>query len=929
MKNLKKLLWLNLLFVLIFSLTSLYAADGGTVSGRVTDGKSKDFLPGANVMLKGTNFGAVTDREGVYLIPDVPPGAYTLVVNYIGYEKFTSEITVTAGAKIKQDAVLTVSYVDIGQVVVEGIRQGQVKALSQQRTAVNISNVVSQEQIERFPDENTADVLKRIPGLYIQNSLGEGRFALIRGTDPRLNTITVNGEKLASNRSEERYPQLDIIGSSQLASVEVTKALTPDMDGDAIGGSINLVTRSAYDYNGRKVDLTLGSGYTDIDGKALSQGKLSVSNVFGADRKIGVTFTANWDQKVRGTHNTEPRWSNKEDVNKNPIPFALGEVTLMDYNTKFTRMGIGTGLEYRPSPNHQWHLNALYSKFNDLTFRGRNRLRVDKGKYLNPEGTLTESSRIVRDHTWREEELAQQQYSLGGLHKFGAKVLDYDFSYSYADERHNPQYVSEWDFDKKVNLDLDLSTPEAPQWKFTNVADSLQYDPSLYTFSQIDYRDTYASNRNTVGAINFKMPYSLMGYPSELKIGAKARFERKDRDENRYKYKWTGTTKIKLNDMVSDEKETDFFNHNYDEFGPMPDQDKVEEFFTTNRDKSLVGEFNYFDSEGQNFVANESIYSYYAMTTVNMGDWMLLGGLRHEFTHNNYRGTELYFDDAGKYSSMNRVDAVRDYNNILPMVHVRYTLTPMTNVRLAYTHAIARPNFWDYAPHFYVNPGGEEIVAGNPDLKPTTSKNVDLMLENYFQGIGIASGGFFYKNLQDIIYVQTSKVVGGVYDDYDKEQAINGGSANLYGFEINWQQELSFLPGFLNGFGIYANYTHTWSDAKLLGRKGFLPGQAGDVGNVALAYEKYGFSARISASYTDAFINEIGLDEDYDLWYDKHLQIDFSSTYDILPWLQAYVDVVNINNAPSYEYMGVVNRPNVVEYYSWWMKGGLKFRFGN
>lgn len=818
--HLKKSLTLSfvILFCLLFVFSSVNAQSRGSITGRVTDATSGEYLPGANVMIEGTNFGDASDREGVYVIQNVPPGSYTLKISYIGYEPYSSSVTIEAGERTEHDVKLEVSYVEMEQVVVEGMRQGQVKALSQQRTAVNIQNVVSQQQIERFPDENTADVLKRIPGIYIQNSLGEGRFALIRGTDPRLNTVTVNGEKLASNRTEQRYPQLDIIGSSHLASVEVVKAMTPDLDGDAIGGSINLVTRSAFDYPGRQIDVRLGSGYAEIDGKIIGEGKVNFSNVFGENRNFGVTFTANWDQKTRGTHNTEPRWDDKEDINNNKIPFALKDLTLMDYNSTFARYGIGAGLEYRLSNNHQWNVRALFSQFDEEQYRGENRLRVDKGDYLNPEGTLTEKSRIVRSHKYRTEELIQQQYSFGGLHKFGNMSLDYSVGYSFADETHKPQYASEWDFDEKVNTSLNLSSPEAPKWTFNNIDDAEQYDPDKYTLAQIDYRNTYASNSHTMGAFNFKMPYNLASYPAEFKMGAKATFGKKDRDEDRWKYKWKGDEKVKMSQMLYDEEQKAFFNDNYDRFGPVPDQDKVEKFFEEHRDGDLKGQFRYWDSEGQNFLANEDIYAYYAMTTVNLGKLMVLGGLRHEFTKSDYDGTRLLFDDSGDFSSMERVNAKRDYNNLLPMLHLRYQLNPMTNLRLAYTQAIARPNYWDYAPYYFVDPDGEEIAAGNPDLKPTTSQNVDLMFEYYFQGIGIASGGFFYKDLRDIIYVQTSKVVGGVYDDFEIEQAINGGDAKLYGFELNWQQEFSFLPGFLSGLGIYANYTHTWADANLMGR---------------------------------------------------------------------------------------------------------------
>jgi len=924
-----KLFSMSLIVLFLLSFTALNAQVKGVISGRVTDASSGDYLPGANVTIQGTNFGSSTDRSGVFRINNVPPGTFTLVVSYIGYEDFSTEVNVTAGDVTKQDIALKVSYVQMEQVVVEGLRQGQVKALSQQRTANNIQNVVSQELMERFPDENTADVLKRIPGVYIQNSLGEGRYALIRGTDSRLNTITVNGEKLATNRTEERFPQLDIIGASQLASVEVVKALTPDMDGDAIGGSINLVTRSAFDYTGRKIDFTLGSGYTDIDGKLIGQGKVHYSDIFGANQNIGLTFTANWDRKVRGTHNSEPEWNDQEDINGNEIPYALSDITFMDYNTIFARYGVGTGLEYRPNDNNRFYVNALFSQFNDETLRGRYRLRIDKGDYLNEQGTLTEKSRLLREHTWRLEELIQQQYSAGGFHKFGDKQLDYSIAYSYADETHEPQYASEWDFDEKVDLSLDLSRPEAPLWDILNIEDNLQFDPSLYELSQVDYRNTYASNSHVTGAVNFKMPYELAGYPSEFKLGLKARFEEKDRDDDRWQYKWEGDNNVFMDQFKIADEEKDFFDDQYANFGPVPDQDDFEEWFKANQDGLLEGELRYWDSEGQNFIANEDVYAYYAMTTVNIGDLMVLGGFRHEFTQNDYEGTELYFDDDGDFSSMERVNAKRDYNNFLPMIHFRYRFAPLMNLRFAYTRTLSRPNFWDFAPYFYVDPSGEEIAAGNPDLKPTTAHNIDLMFENYFQDIGIASGGFFYKKLDDIIFVQTSDIEGGVWDGFEKEQAINGGSADLFGFELNWQQELSFLPGPLSGLGIYANYTHTEIKTNIFEEfKDILPGYAPDVGNIALAYEKYGFSARLSASYRDKFITALGQDDDRHEWTDEHMQLDFSASYNITPWVQAYFEAINLTNEPAYEYMGVRERPTVVEYFSWWMKGGLKFRFG-
>ena len=210
-----------LLGLLMFLPSLLFAA--GNINGRVVDASSGEYLPGANIYLDGTSLGAATDREGFYRITNVPEGDYTLKVNYIGYKDYSQEITVTSGTMLLDDIKLEISAMQTEAIVVGGIREGQVKAINQQRVAPNIKNVVAREQMERFPDNNVANVVKRLPGVYIERSNGEGRYVHIRGTDPRLSTVSVNGEKLPSTRQEERYASLDIIGANQAASIEVVK----------------------------------------------------------------------------------------------------------------------------------------------------------------------------------------------------------------------------------------------------------------------------------------------------------------------------------------------------------------------------------------------------------------------------------------------------------------------------------------------------------------------------------------------------------------------------------------------------------------------------------------------------------------------------------------------------------------------------------
>jgi len=921
-------LWVCLCTIVLFSMmftpAILLAQGKATITGRVVDASSGKYLFGANVILKGTNWGAATNREGKFYIMNVPLGTYELLVSYIGYEEYSQEVNVTESKTVVvPDIRLKVKAIEQKAIVVEGLRQGQMKALSKQKTAPTIVNIVSQEQMELFPDENIAEVLQRIPGIYIERSLGEGRFVMVRGTPPELNAVTVNGEKLSTSRTEERYPQLDVLGSSQLASVEVVKAVTPDMDGDAIGGSINLVTRSAFDYPGSRTNVTLGCGYAELDGKVIGEGKLNYSNRFGANNNIGFTIAVNWSRKEHGADDMEFDFDEEEDINDNEIPFALTDFDLRDNILTHTRYSIGTSLEYMLNDNHRWFIRGFYGNLNFVEKRGRWRFRVGKGDFLNPEGTLIKNARIAYESKDNIEKISQKGLSAGGLHKLGNIQFDYTFGYNYSDEHHPDQLESEWSLDEKVNLALDLSDMKYPKWEITNLDNSYQYNPANYELDGFNYTKWDATNSHLLGSFNFKMPYSLGRFPSELKIGTKVLFDRKDRDEDQWDVKWKGED-ITMDQFASNHKDKDFMNGNY-VYGPFPDLDKLHDFFDEHKEDGLLDfEMKWWDSEVQTYVSRENICAYYAMTTINIGNLMFLGGFRHEITRADYKGTKVHLDADGNVSSLEPVNVDRSYNNFLPMFHVRYSLTQMTNIRAAITQTFSRPNYWFVTPYLYIDPKREKIRQGDPNLKPTTAMNFDIMFEHYMQGIGIASGGFFYKKLNDIIFEKETKVVGGVWDDFELTTPVNGGNAKLYGIELAWNQELTFLPGFLNGLGIYTNYIHTWVDANLVGREGFLPGQSGDVTNVSLSYEKSAFSARICFMYQSKYIRKVGKNKDWDVWRDAHLEVDFSAIYKVLPWMQIFVEGINLANAPRFEYYGIKDRPKQREYYSWIMKAGIK-----
>jgi TonB-dependent receptor len=361
--------------------------------------------------------------------------------------------------------------------------------------------------------------------------------------------------------------------------------------------------------------------------------------------------------------------------------------------------------------------------------------------------------------------------------------------------------------------------------------------------------------------------------------------------------------------------------------------------FTTGIDPGAAR--NYFDAlpaanrvadpegDAQDYDANESVVAGYVMAELFLSEKLtLLPGVRYERTSVDYTGYDVLFDDEGDYVSTQPLTGNDTYGFLLPALHVKYALDTSTNLRAAYTRTLARPNYYDLVPYQLVFTEDAEISRGNSNLVATTSSNLDLMAERYFQSVGVLSAGVFYKNLGDYIYpFRFRETVRG--DVFDVTQPQNGESASLWGLEFALQNQLRFLPAPLNGLGIYANYTWTDSSAKFPGRGGdaTLPGQSAHVGNFAVSFEQRGFSARASWNIHGRYIDAVGQTAAEDVYYDNRTQLDVNVSQRLTKNLRLYVDVLNLTNAPLRYYYGSPNRPIQEEYYRSWAFFGLRANF--
>ena len=955
--------------IILFSLMQFtFAAD---ISGRVTDAGSGDFLPGANVVVEGTNFGASSDRSGSYTITGLAAGDYTLQVSYIGYSDYSAQVTI-AGENATNDIQLSVSYVSMEAVNVDGLAQGQVKALNQQRSAGNIKNVVSRDQMEKFPDQNVADVLQRLPGIALESDHGEGRYVQIRGAEASLNTTTINGVKVPSPE-DKRKISLDIIPSYSLGSVEVTKAITPDMDADAIGGHVNLITKNAFDYDGQFMEAKVAGGNRPLYGKSGTMGAFTYGNQF-MDGRLGLIVSSSYEFNDMKTDNIELEWADEYEYVTDVVDSEedetyvveeadgtiLTDMQLKNYALSRERIGITSSLDYKLANNSKLYANFISNTYTDTENRNRLRYRFDKSVDEEEPGSgyfdvdsksgTAKLARIYRELKSRSSISKINSFSFGGDHALGKMRADWSMTKSYAEELRDPSLNAEFVV-KDINMNYEFSDVNHPQiTSFTDEDGTFdQHDLSNYELDEIEIEGNYIPNAKSpngnlvsgddqVMAFNLSMPLALGGANGKIKVGAKLSSKVKKSDKSGGEvWGWDGDDDLIMKGFDMDIEGDKYMDGNYVHTHGI-NVDKIRDHMSAN-----IGSYEilplYEDAILETWDATEDVSAFYGMVDMKMGKINFIGGARMEKTSTEYNSWAGSVEDAedGELSVDESLAAFftaqkvsKEYTDMLPMAHVRYAVNDRTLVRGAYTETIARADFAALVP--FIATDGDDAEAGNPELESAHSKNIDLMLEYYPKGLGIFSFGYFSKAIDNYIYTAVLKDAtirdgAKVYDEV--VMPVNGDAATLSGWEMNIVKNLDFLPGPLSNLSLYFNYTATNSEADYgdARAKSTFPGQAPSTGNLSFAYETSKLTARFSQSIADQYIVEVGEDEDEDIYYDPANRLDFSMSYNLNNKLTLFADVLNITNVPHVYFMGDASRPVEKEVYGATIKIGTNYRF--
>ena len=900
----------------------------GTIRGRIVDA-SKQILPGASVYIEKLHTGVTSDVNGFYTFSNLDPGTYTVKVTYVGYTPVEMKITIPEGKTLDKDVVLN-EGVELQEVVVGGAFHGQRRALSSQKNSLGVTNVVSADQVGKFPDSNIGDALKRISGINVQYDQGEARFGQVRGTSADLSSVTINGNRVPSAEGETRSVQLDLIPSDMIQTIEVNKVVTPDMDADAIGGSINLVTKNSP-YK-RTIAATAGTGYNWVSGKAALNLGFTYGDRFFND-KLGLMVSASYQNNPAGSNDVEMAYEKNDNGD-----VVLDEYEVRQYYVTRERQSYSLALDWEINANHRIDFKGIFNNRNDWENRYRHTYKWDD-ETPNEYEVIYETKSGGPDQRYaRLERQRTMDFTLGGEHLFGKLKMDWKASYAQAgEERPHERYLA---FKKEgIAMNTDWSDIRRPYMSPADGQDILLNATNSNEFELDELTEQFEDikEKDLKFSLNFELPLAKGRYANKLKFGAKV----VDKDKN----KWIDFYEYKPTD--EDAFLTDALGHlqNEDRDGYMAgDRYKVGNFV----EKEYVGDLNLTDANSfeqetkydemcENFEAHETVSAGYLRFDQQLGKkWNLMAGLRLENTHVTYSG---YIYDDGKESDKDESftktsERSKSYLNVLPSVLLKYDASEDFKVRASFTNTLARPKYANLVPNVIIDK--EDIAFGNPELNPTLSYNFDLSAEYYFKSVGLVSAGLFYKKINDFIvdYRQNDYEYKGVTYE-EMKQPRNAGDADLFGVEIAYQRDFGFIAPALKCIGFYGNYTYKYSKVKNFNFEGRenedlrMPGSPEHTANASLYFDKAGFNVRLSYNFASDFIDEVGEEAFYDRYYDKVNYLGLNASYTFGKKLKTtfYAEATNLLNQPLRYYQGTPDRSMQAEYYGVRVNAGFKINF--
>ena len=794
---------------------------------------------------------------------------------------------------VAQQAVPPSSNLDT--IVITGQASSLSKSIRAQEASNQIISVVSSDDIGSLPDINAAEALARMPGISLQRDQGEGRYVVVRGLGPDLNTVTINGALVPAPENGRRGVTLDILPAGMIRSLEVTKTLTPDMDANSLGGTIDVKTLSAFDLRGKLLSVTGGVGYDELSKKSNPFASALWANRF-MDGKLGVAVGISTEKRKFASDDVETGggWTGGN----------LSSVELRDYQPVRERNALSLNLDYRVNKDQSFYSKTFWSTFSDDELRDRLGIsNITGGSAAENTPFNARAERNLRQRKYTREILSQV---IGGSKTWDDWKLEGRLGFSTANE-DQPNALNSVSFRQNVT---GLTYKDTMLPVITAPANSSLYDPSKYALNAITFQSRLSEDKESHGKFDLSRNLNFGDIQSTLKFGFKSSLREKTNDTDQWTF--NSSNAASPNYWGAGPTTLNAFNGtNMVDFPQMIGL-SIDPALVRARAAGLnkSGAMIVSTSAVNDWRMNENINAYYAQVNTDVGNWNILAGVRHENTKFEANGNQFL------NNTLTPKNTSRSFGNTLPNLQIRNSLDQETSIRAALTNSVVRANFSQLAPGVsYSSP--TEATIGNPDLKPLRSANFDAGVERLIGKDGVMSFYYFTKDIKDFTYTTNLAGTGQWAGFTSAIVGVNGDKAKLKGYELSYTQALRQLPGALSGLIVGVNATITDSTTvlsrfdkpsnKLLSREVALPGQSNRVVNLVLGYETGPLCARIASNAKSRYLLQTGsdvVDASQDAWVAAQRQVDLSVKYQINKMTQLTFEGLNINKEKYYVYLG-------------------------
>jgi iron complex outermembrane receptor protein len=940
------------------------------VTGRVSVASSGALIEGADVEILGTTLRTTTKRGGIFTFPNVPTGQQTLKVSYTGLDAQNVLIEVVGGRSNSVSVELDSEVTKLDTFIVTGMMEGNAASLARQRSASNVQNTVSIDTYGNVADGNIGNMLQRVPGAAANKEAGDIVGIGLRGMAPEMTSLSVDGTRSASavagfSPQGDRAAFIDKIPSEFIKEIVVTKAITPDMAADSLGGDVNLVTKSAFDFKERVLSYTAGATLntyrrTNPWGPT---GAFTFMDALGSQRQIGVSLSGSYTM----TTNNRDR---VQMTRPSAVDKRVSEARMLDDTYERQRYGYGVKVEYKLTDSLLLKLDTIVNRFEyDLTrvdyrFQSSNntnladyskvsRAAIEAGAV--PRSSTNATAGIAPGFTDTFTELLNARYLNQGFvahqsshqTKIGVS-LEKEWANSSFQIRasHNPTSFTSYSrsFTSRltgVGIAIDTTDLDRPVFRQTyGTSTAFGTDFSKYLGEFALNPDRTEEEIDGVSA-DYSRKLELSRLNITFKTGAA--FRRQHRDTMTYRQLWDlrgadGVAGLNSATGINDDNIAQFVEARpgYGLFnGLYPSRDVIN--YGRAEAHFLANPSYYFKRTDNRSAPNEiteDVASAYIMGTAMFEKTTLTAGVRVEETEVSSVGG---LSDPARPGTKS-FSSTGDYRKYFPGVHFKYEPKYGLIIRSSWTTSIGRPELGDLIPATTVNPlagVNGRVSTGNPDLDPYYANNWDLGVEYYLTPAGIISINGFRKDISDFIATFTSVVptgadngFNGQYAGYDLVTTTNSGDAQVQGIEINYQQQLTMLPKPFNGLGVFGNYTKLKTSGTFLFGSSELALFVPETYNVGGSYNWRGFQFRASYNYKSSFLNTINSGNPaLSVYIDNDPTMDLNVSYKFNEKFTVFADYVNIfNKAPSW-YTIDRSRTQLAEVYGARLTIGLSGRF--